>query len=107
MMRVLVVDDEIDSAQLIAESLRFHGLDVEVAHDAQDALNAVASFMPAIVLLDIALPEMDGYELASRMIAAGFAGPLIAITGYGREEDRARSAEAGFAGHRTASPPTP
>lgn len=98
-MRVLVVDDDIDTAEMIAESLRLNGFEVAVANDALAALEVAKVFMPQIALLDIALPEMDGYELARRLAIDGVACRLIAITGCGRDEDRARSAGAGFALH--------
>jgi PAS domain S-box-containing protein len=94
--RVLVVDDNVDAADLLAGLLRSVGHDVEVAHDGPQALDVLAAFTPDVAILDIGLPVMDGYELAARL-REGLAPPrLVAMTGYGQESDRARSAAAGF-----------
>lgn len=99
--RILVVDDNEDARVLLMEGLGAVGHDVRGAADPADALAALDSFVPEIALLDIGLPVMDGYELAQRMRAKlGEATPrFLALTGYGRDNDRARSAEAGFSGH--------
>ena len=68
-LRVLVVDDNVDAAQGLAELLNLQGHVVEKAHDAASALQAVEAFQPSIVLLDIALPDQDGYEVASQLRA--------------------------------------
>jgi len=99
--RVLVVDDNIDSADMTAEILRGKGLDVSVANGAQAALELAAMFLPEVALLDIGLPGMDGYELARKLAQSGIGCRLIAVTGYGNERDRARSFAAGFAAHLT------
>jgi CheY-like chemotaxis protein len=101
--RVLLVEDIEDTAELTAEYLESVGYDVTVARDGPAALDAAASASPEIVLLDIGLPGMDGYEVARRLREddAGGAAVLIALTGYGQEEDRKRSREAGFAHHLT------
>jgi CheY-like chemotaxis protein len=99
--RVLVVDDDLDSVEMMEEILRANGFDVSVAHGSQAALDLVPAFLPEVALLDIGLPEMDGYELARRITDLGIGCRLIAITGYGTERDRARSQEAGFAAHLT------
>ena len=77
------------------------GYSVEVAHDGASALEKTRTFIPAVVLLDIGLPGMDGYEVARRMrTQPGAAGTVIlALSGYGQEEDRARSRAAGFDQH--------
>jgi CheY-like chemotaxis protein len=98
--RVLVVDDNVDSADLTAEILRIKGLEVSVAHGSQAALDLVPTFLPDVALLDIGLPEMDGYELAQDR-SARHRLPLIAVTGYGNAGDRANSQAAGFAAHLT------
>lgn len=97
--RVLVVDDNVDSAELMAEMLRSKGLEVVAAHAPFAALDLIQTFLPQVALLDIGLPEMDGYELARRIIESGVACQLIAITGYGHDADRARALDAGFAAH--------
>lgn len=97
--RVLVVDDSVDSADMTAEVLSLHGFDVVVANGAHEALALVPTFVPEVALLNIGLPEMDGYELARRIAKSATGCLLIAITGYGAERDRVRASEAGFAGH--------
>ena len=99
--RVLVVDDNADGAEMLAEILIEKGYDTRVAHDAPTALRVAAEFAPNVAFLDIGLPVMDGYELASHL--RGLPGlqdvRLIALTGYGQESDRQRSREAGFHQH--------
>ena len=99
--RVLVVDDNVDVAELVAEVLRGEGHTVHVAHDGAAALRAAEEHRPDVALVDIGLPVMDGYQLAANLRARlGAACPrLIAVTGYGQPRDRARSAEAGFDRH--------
>lgn len=99
-VRVLVVDDNIDAADCLADLLQLDlGTDVRVAYDGPAALEMAAAFRPQVVLLDIGLPEMDGYEVARRLRATELDAVLVALTGYGREQDRQRSAEAGFRAH--------
>jgi PAS domain S-box-containing protein len=99
--RILVVDDNADALELLVEELRL--LDYEVVHaaDAERALVLARSMRPAVALLDIGLPGMDGYELAQRLRELdGLADiKLVAISGYGLGSDRARSAAAGFDEH--------
>ena len=98
--RILVVDDNRDAAQMLAVLLDTQGHEVRVAHDGPGALQIAADFGPELALLDIGLPVMDGYELARRMRATVDPPPrMIAITGYGDEGDRERSAAAGFEHH--------
>ncbi len=101
--RVLVVDDNQDVADSLALVLRLGGHDVRVAHDGPAALEAAHAYRPEVVLLDIGLPGMTGYEVARRLRQEPPAGLalLIALTGYGQEEDRRRSSEAGFDVHLT------
>jgi CheY-like chemotaxis protein len=100
-LNMLVVDDNEDAAELLAISLRERGHRVNVALDPVEALEAVRRETPDLAFMDIGLPVMDGYELAEQMRKElGARCPaLIAITGYGQEKDRARSAAAGFALH--------
>ncbi|HEX8201798.1 MAG TPA: response regulator [Isosphaeraceae bacterium] len=99
--RVLVVDDNTDGARVLARLLQAGGHRVRVAHDGPSALEAARAEPPDVVLLDIGLPGMDGYEVAQRLKA--MEGPdhalLVALTGYGQEEDRRRSVEAGIDHH--------
>jgi PAS domain S-box-containing protein len=97
--RVLVVDDNWEAADLLGELLRAAGHDVRVANDGPQAIEAASSFDPEIAVLDIGLPVMDGYELATRLRRRGSQPRLIAVTGYGQEHDRERSLAAGFDQH--------
>jgi CheY-like chemotaxis protein len=99
--RILIVDDNVDAAQMLGDLVRDLGHEPKLAHDALSALDLIASFEPSIALLDIGLPVMDGYELAQRLRAvfAPNALRLIAVTGYGQESDRLRAKQAGFDHH--------
>jgi PAS domain S-box-containing protein len=101
--RVLVVDDNVDAADSLRWVLELQGHVAEVAYDPASALAAVARFRPDSVLLDIGLPDIDGYETARRMRAlpGGAALRLIAVTGWGQEEDKQRARAAGFDAHLT------
>ena len=98
---ILVVDDNVDAASSMAMLLRMAGHDVQVAHEGDTALVTAARQAPDILLLDIGLPGMNGYEVARHLRARpeGQGVRIIALTGYGQEEDRRRSQEAGFDGH--------
>ena len=97
--RVLVVDDNTDVADMMAEVLKEAGHEVRVANDGQGALTAVDGFSPEAVLLDIGLPIMDGFEVARALRGRGADAFLVAITGYGQDADRERSKDAGFDAH--------
>lgn len=99
--RVLVVDDNRDAATSMAMLLQLSGHQTEVAHDGASAIQTAASFLPDVILLDIGLPSMDGYEVARRVRAESWGKTvrLFAVTGWGQQEDRARSQAAGFDGH--------
>jgi PAS domain S-box-containing protein len=101
--RILLVEDNLDAAEALAEYLRTVGHEVEVVHDGAAAVDAAVRGAPEVVLLDLGLPGMDGYEVARRLRADARANApvLIALTGYGQEEDRKRAREAGFAHHLT------
>jgi signal transduction histidine kinase/ActR/RegA family two-component response regulator len=100
-LRVLIVDDNMDSAESMAVLLRLDGHEVRLAHDGPAALKEARAFRPDVVFLDINLPEMDGYEVARRLrhepALRGMT--LAAMTGYGQEEDRCRTRDAGFHFH--------
>jgi PAS domain S-box-containing protein len=100
-VRILVVDDNVESARGLAKILTLLGHDVAIVHDGPAALDAAERHAPVIVLLDIGLPGMDGYEVTRRLRAdARHAGVLlVAVSGYGQEQDLKRSAEAGFDHH--------
>jgi CheY-like chemotaxis protein len=99
--RILVVDDNSDAADSLAMILEFLGADVRVAHDGKEALDVLPEYEPTVVLLDIGMPGMDGYEVARRIRAhsEGRARTLVALTGWGQEKDRQRVREAGFDHH--------
>jgi PAS domain S-box-containing protein len=100
-MRILLVDDNQDALDLLASLLREMGHEVHAADNAHDALELAERVHPNLGLLDIGLPEIDGYELARRLHALeGLAQlRLIALTGYGQASDRARSRDTGFSEH--------
>lgn len=99
--RVLVVDDNRDSADSLSMLLKIMGHDVRTAYDGPEAVESVAQYRPDVVLLDIGLPSMSGYDVARVLEAAPDRSRmvLIAVTGYGQDEDRRRSREAGFDHH--------
>ena len=98
--RVLVVDDNVDGAEAMAALIDHMGAEVRIAGDGQQALREAVAFEPHLVLLDIGLPGMDGYETARRLRGLpGRQARLIALTGYGSAQDRERSLAAGFDEH--------
>jgi PAS domain S-box-containing protein len=101
--RVLVCDDNEDAALMLAMLLRSQGHSVQTVHDGLSAVQQTESLHPEIVILDIGMPRMDGYEAARRIRALpGGAGiRLIALTGWGQEKDKARARDAGFDEHLT------
>jgi CheY-like chemotaxis protein/two-component sensor histidine kinase len=100
-LRVLLVEDNRDGAELLARVLRLQGHEIRVAHDGASALAMAGDFRPQVVISDIGLPGLDGYELARRLRGAPELGCplLVAVTGYGRREDVARAGDAGFDHH--------
>jgi signal transduction histidine kinase len=101
--RVLVVDDNVDAAEALGELLRDYGHDVATAHDGAQALDRARLHRPEIVLLDIGMPEMDGYEVAKRIRGELSLSDalLVALTGYGEDRHRRLAREAGFDQHVT------
>jgi signal transduction histidine kinase/DNA-binding response OmpR family regulator len=99
--RILVVDDNVDAAETTTLLLSISGHDVRSASDGVSALETAEAFSPEVVLLDIGLPLMDGYEVARRLrqLPQTRQATLIALTGYGQQADRLRGREAGFDGH--------
>jgi CheY-like chemotaxis protein len=97
-LRVLVVDDNADAAQMLAALLEVQGHAVSVEYDARGALARARSERPDVLLLDIGLPDMDGYELARRLRAQpeNANAILVALTGYGQNQDRDEARQAGF-----------
>ena len=102
-LRVLVVDDNVDAAQSLAQLLEAYGYDVRMAHTGPTAVTAASDYNADVVLLDIGLPELDGYEVARRIRRQPTPKKvvLVALTGYGQESDRQQSQEAGFDHHLT------
>jgi CheY-like chemotaxis protein len=98
--RILVIDDDRDTAETTARFLETFGHDVRIALNGYQAIEIACSLQPGHVLLDLALPGLDGYQVAARL-RQELAGPLviIAVTGYGREEDRQLSRQAGIDHH--------
>jgi PAS domain S-box-containing protein len=100
-LRVLVVDDNVDAEQSVSLLMRLHGHEVRAAHDGMEALRQARAFRPQVVLLDIGLPGMNGYDVARKLRAVPETADatLIAVTGYGQAEDRDQAMEAGFQHH--------
>ncbi len=99
--RILVVDDNRDSASTLAILLRLMGNVTKTANDGMEAVEAAGDFRPDVVLLDIGLPKLDGYEACRRIRQqpGGADMVVVAVTGWDQDEDRARSSEAGFDHH--------
>jgi PAS domain S-box-containing protein len=99
--RILVVDDNVDAADSLAMLLGIGGHEVRTAHDGATAVEVAKAFQPEVVLLDIGLPGMDGYEVARQLRGQLEMEKtvLVAVTGYGQDEDRRRTQEAGFDEH--------
>jgi two-component system, chemotaxis family, CheB/CheR fusion protein len=97
-LRVLVVDDCSDTVECLSLLLGLWGHSARTARDGWEALDVARVYRPEVVLLDIGLPGLDGYQVAERLRRQAVFMPtlLVAVTGYGREEDVRRSAEAGF-----------
>ncbi|MBI3372499.1 MAG: response regulator [Betaproteobacteria bacterium] len=99
--RILIVEDNEDSAQSLKMLLEALGYAAHIAHDGEAALSAALSLQPAVILMDIGLPGMNGYE-AARRIRRQCVNPnmlIVALTGWGHQTDRRRSAEAGIDHH--------
>ena len=99
--RILVVDDHADTVESLAMLLKLHGHEVQTACRGSEAIATALRWCPEFVLLEIGLPDIDGYQVAARIKqeASCQGTVLIAVTGYGRPEDRQRSREAGIAYH--------
>jgi CheY-like chemotaxis protein len=99
--RILVVDDNLDAAEMLTIILEESGYRTHAAHDGPSALEAADRFAPQVAVVDLGLPVMDGFELARQLQARPNLATtkLVAVTGYGQVQDRARTAAAGFAAH--------
>lgn len=100
-LRVLIVDDNVDGAQSLAMMLKMMGNDTRIAHDGQAGVEAAERFRPQVILLDIGLPKLNGYEACRRILDEPWGKDivLVALTGWGQDDDRRRSQEAGFDHH--------
>ena len=100
-VRVLIVDDNVDTAQGLSRLLTRAGHETALAHDGTDALSRAREQTPEVIVLDIGLPGMDGFEVVKslRQEASCAGAIIIAVTGYGQPEDRQRAIEAGFDHH--------
>lgn len=99
--RILVVDDNRDSAESLTMLLNLTGYETHTAYDGLEAVEAAAAFRPDVILLDIGLPKLNGFEAARKIREqqSDKSLALVALTGWGQEEDRRRSEEAGFNAH--------
>jgi PAS domain S-box-containing protein len=100
-LRIMIVDDNHDAADSLAMLLREKGHEAWMMYDGASALKKLNAYAPHVVLLDIGLPGLDGFTCCELMLESGFKGLIVAITGYGAEEDKRRSKEAGFSHHLT------
>lgn len=99
--RILVVDDNRDSAESLAAVLRLFGNDVELAHDGEEAVRKAEALLPEIILMDVAMPRLNGLEATRRIRSQAWGHDIrvVAVTGWGQETDRERTAAAGCDGH--------
>jgi CheY-like chemotaxis protein len=100
-LKVLVVDDNRAAADMLGTLFRLKGNPVQLAHDGEEALRAAEKFLPDVVLLDLGMPKLNGYDACRRMREQpwGQKTIIIALTGWGRDEDRERTRDAGFDYH--------
>ena len=99
--RIMIVDDNLDAAHTTAEILSLMGHQVRAAHDGKAALALLQRMQPDVAILDIGLPDIDGFELGRAVRRQGFRGAMLALTGYGQERDRQKALDAGFDQHLT------
>ena len=98
---ILIVDDNRDAAMSLASLMEITGNETHTAHDGQEAVEAAARLRPDVILLDIGLPKLNGFEACRQIRAApwGKSIVIVALTGWGQADDRRKSLEAGFDGH--------
>jgi signal transduction histidine kinase/ActR/RegA family two-component response regulator len=94
--KILVVDDNVDAARGLSKLLGFHGHDTSALHHGKDVIKNVPTLQPDVIVLDIGMPDMDGYEIAKKLRDSGETTLLIALSGYGQDDHRKRAREAGF-----------
>ena len=99
--RILIVDDNRDSAESMSEMLRLLGNEVAVAHDGFEAIEQADAFRPKLILMDIGMPRLNGYDATSRIREQTWGKDIaiVALTGWGQESDRSKSKEAGCDSH--------
>lgn len=99
--RVLIVDDNVDSADSLTAVVRMFGHDAETAYDGLAAVEKAIELVPDLILMDISLPKLSGYEAAARIRTSPACAHtvLVALTGWGRDEDKREALEAGFTHH--------
>ena len=101
LLRILIVDDNVDGADMLATMLSMWGYETAMEHSGPAALEQARAFRPHVILLDIALPGMDGYEVARqvRLLPGLEQVSVVALTGYARDPDRQPATDLGFAAH--------
>jgi signal transduction histidine kinase/CheY-like chemotaxis protein len=97
--RILIVDDNEAAANILQKLLNLHKQETEVAYSGKDALMKISTFDPHVILLDIGMPDMDGYETARQLRAKNWNGAIVALSGFGQDSDKERSKAAGFDTH--------
>jgi CheY-like chemotaxis protein len=100
-LRILVVDDNRDAADSVAQNLRQSGHDVAVAYEGGQAVDSALAFKPDVAVIDIGLPVMNGYQVAETLRVAPHPPAMIALTGWGTEQDKSDALRAGFSRHVT------
>lgn len=98
-MSILVVDDNVDSADSMGQILQLQGHDAQIVYDGVTAIKKVKAYRPDVILMDIGLPGLDGYACCKMLRSGGYNGRIVAVTGYGSHEDREKSKDAGFDHH--------
>ena len=101
MRRILVADDEANMRWVLERALTKAGYEVETVEDGQLALDRALAERPDLVLLDLKMPKMDGYQATNVLLERGFSAPIIALTAHAMEEERERTKTFGFSGHLT------
>jgi CheY-like chemotaxis protein len=100
---VLLIDDEPDNLEVIAETLHFHGIAVQTAHNGIEGLELLKTFVPTLILLDLSMPKMDGWEMRQRLKSDPRTQniPVVAVTAHAMTGDKERALQAGFDGYLT------
>lgn len=97
--KVLIVDDNQAAADSLGKLLQIHGHEIKTSYSGGEALQTVEQFKPSVILLDLGMPDMDGYEVAQKLRSRGWDGKIVALSGYGQDSDRKRSQKEGFSAH--------